>query len=180
MVNNAHNRFVEIGRIGRPRGLDGVVRFMPNEFFVDGLFDQTDLLYVRDSRSDLVPVRIKDLHIESKRNQTSFFVKFDMITDRAGAEDAQNRLLFVESRYLEDLTPETVDDDSVVGYTVRYLDTDFGEVLDIMENPAHPILEVKVDAGTLLIPMVDEYIGHIDHENHLLIGRNLDQLLEDE
>lgn len=67
MVNNTHNRFVEIGRIGRPRGLDGVVRFMPNDIFLEGLFDQTDLFYVRDSRSDLVPVRIQNLHIESKK-----------------------------------------------------------------------------------------------------------------
>lgn len=179
MVNNTHNRFVEIGRIGRPRGLDGVVRFMPNDIFLEGLFDQTDLFYVRDSRSDLVPVRIQNLHIESKKNQLSFFVKFDMITDRAGAEEAQNRLLFVESRYFNDLQPAIEPDDSVIGYTIRFMDADFGVVLDIMDNPAHPILEVKVDTGTILIPMVDEYIEQTDHEQHVLICKNLDQLLED-
>lgn len=179
MVNNIHNRFVDVGRIGRPRGLDGVVRFMPNDNFLKGLFDQTDLLYIRDSRSDLIPVRIQNVHIESKRNQTSFFVKFDMITDRVGAEEAQNRLLFIESRYLNELLPATENEDSVIGYTVRYNNADFGKVLDIMDNPAHPILEVKVDAGTILIPMVDEYIKQTDHENHVLICINLDQLLED-
>lgn len=179
MVNSTHNRLVEIGRIGRPRGLDGVVRFMPNEFFFDGLFDQTDLLYVRDSRSDLVPLRIQNLHIESKRNQQSFFVKFDMITDRAGAEDAQNRLLFIENRFLNEQLAPTETDDSVIGYTIRYMDADFGEVLDIMNNPAHPILEVKVDTGTILIPMVDEYVEQTDHDQHVLVCRNLDQLLED-
>tara|TARA_R100001143_G_scaffold63593_1_gene73102 strand:- start:15098 stop:15637 length:540 start_codon:yes stop_codon:yes gene_type:complete len=179
MVNNTHNRFVEIGRIGRPRGLDGVVRFMPNDIFLEGLFDQTDLLYIRDSRSDLVPVRIQNLHIESKRNQQSFFVKFDMITDRASAEEAQNRLLFIDSRYLNDLQPAIETDDSVIGYTIRYLDDDFGVVLDIMDNPAHPILEVKVDAGTMLIPLVDEYIELTDHDQHVLVCKNLDQLLED-
>lgn len=179
MVNNTHSRFVEIGRIGRPRGLDGVVRFMPNEFFFDGLFDETDLLYVRDSRSDLVPMRIQNLHIESKRNQTSFFVKFDMITDREAADKAQNRSLFVDKKLLENLPPEKDVADSVIGYTIRYLDADFGTVLDIMENPAHPILEVKVETGTLLIPMVEEYVDRIDHQNQRLVGRNLDQLLED-
>lgn len=179
MVNNTHNRFVEIGRIGRPRGLDGVVRFMPNDIFLEGLFDQTDLLYIRDSRSDLVPVRIQNLHIESKRNQQSFFVKFDMITDRASAEEAQNRLLFIDSRYLNDLQPAIETDDSVIGYTIRYLDDDFGVVLDIMDNPAHPILEVKVDAGTMLIPLVDEYIELTDHDQHVVVCKNLDQLLED-
>ncbi len=179
MVNNTHNRFVEIGRIGRPRGLDGVVRFMPNDIFLEGLFDETDLFYVRDSRSDLVPVRIQNLHIESKKNQQSFFVKFDMITDRASAEEAQNRLLFIESRYLNDLQPAVETDDSVIGYTIRYMDADFGVVLDIMDNPAHPILEVKVDAGTILIPMVDEYIEQTDHDQHVLVCKNLDQLLED-
>lgn len=134
---------------------------------------------MRDSRSDLIPVRIQNLHVESKRNQRSFFVKFDMITDRVGAEEAQNRLLFIESRYLNDLQPAIETDDSVIGYTIRYMDADFGVVLDIMDNPAHPILEVKVDAGTILIPMVDEYIKQTDHDQHVLVCKNLDQLLED-
>jgi 16S rRNA processing protein RimM len=102
-----------------------------------------------------------------------------MITDRVGAEEAQNRLLFIESRYLNELLPATENEDSVIGYTIRYNNADFGKVLDIMDNPAHPILEVKVDAGTILIPMVDEYIEKTDHENHVLICINLDQLLED-
>lgn len=102
-----------------------------------------------------------------------------MITDRAGAEEAQNRLLFVESRYFNDLQPAIEPDDSVIGYTIRFMDADFGVVLDIMDNPAHPILEVKVDTGTILIPMVDEYIEQTDHEQHVLICKNLDQLLED-
>ncbi|MEX2462934.1 MAG: ribosome maturation factor RimM [Balneolaceae bacterium] len=180
MEQSAQNRFTEIGRIGRPRGLDGVVRFMPNEHFLDGFFDHVDLLYVRDQRSDLIPVRVDSLQIESKRNQTSFFVKFDMIANRSDAEKAMNRSLFVEKALLDQLFPPHREDDAlVIGYTVYLNTTKFGDVLDVMDNPAHPILEVKHGTGTLLIPMVETFVLNIDHSKGVIYCQNLDRLLEE-
>lgn len=178
MVQSIRNRFVEIGRIGRPRGLEGVVRFKPNQNFVDDLFDRADLFYMKNERTDLVPSRIESVHVETKRNQQTFFVKFDMIADRTDAETAQNKAVFIKADLFDEVLDIPEDDESFIGYTVHYDGKEFGEVLDVMMNPAHPILEVKHGAGTILIPMVDEYIDETDHENGIIHCINLDQLTE--
>jgi 16S rRNA processing protein RimM len=179
MVPSAENRFIEIGRIGRPRGLEGIVRFMPNQYFTDGLFDRVDLFYMKNNRSDLVPTRIEDMYVETKRNQQSFFVKFDMITTRDDAESAKNRALFMERDFLEKPPSASGEEPSLFGYTVWFDGKEFGEVLDVLENPAHPILEVKHGISTILIPLADQFVDETDHEKKVVFCRNLDQLTEE-
>jgi 16S rRNA processing protein RimM len=180
MASSAQNRVIEIGRIGRPRGLEGVVRFMPNQYFTDGLFDRVKIFYMKDNRSDLVPARIENIHVETKRNQQTFFVKFDMIASRDDAETAMNRALFMERRFLEveDTAPESGQEPDLFGYTIWYDGKEFGEVLGVMDNPAHPILEITRGIGTLLIPMADEFVERTDHEKQIVYCKNLDQLTE--
>ncbi|MCG2587227.1 ribosome maturation factor RimM [Rhodohalobacter sulfatireducens] len=179
MVQSIRNRFVEIGRIGRPRGLEGVVRFMPNHNFADDLFDRADLFYMKNERTDLVPSRIESVHVETKRNQQTFFVKFDMIANRTDAETAQNKAVFIKADLFDEVVePEENDEESFFGYIIKYDGEEFGKVLDVLKNPAHPILEVKHGSGTILIPMVDEYIDDTDHENGIISCINLDQLTE--
>ena len=178
MVQSMKNRFVEIGRIGRPRGLEGVVRFMPNQNFSDDLFDQADLFYMKNERTDLVPMRIDSVHVEIKRNQHLFFVKFDMIANRTDAEAAQNKAVFIRSEDFDKISEPAEDTDSYIGYTIEYSGDEFGEVLDVLMNPAHPILEVKHGTGTILIPMVDEYVKKTDPKNRTITCINLDQLTE--
>ncbi len=176
MATFAKDRFIEIGRIGRPHGLEGVVRFMPNEIFTAELFDNVSLLYMRNQRSDLVPARIERVHTESKRNQQTFFVKFDMIASRSDAENAMNRALFAESKIVVDLIKPADESLSLVGYVVMAEGKEFGEILDVMENPAHPILEVKHGKSTLLIPLVDEFVENLDPEKGIVFCKNLDLL----
>lgn len=179
MVPSMENRFVEIGRIGRPRGLEGVVRFMPNQNFNDDLFDRADLYYMKNDRSDLVPSRIESVHVETKRNHQSFFVKFDMIANRTDAEEAQNKAVFIKADVFDEVAEPADDGESYIGYTIQYDGREFGKVLDVMMNPAHPILEVKHGAGTILIPMVEEYVDETDHENGIIFCINLNQLTEE-
>ena len=180
MAPLANDRFIEIGRIGKPRGLEGVVRLMPNQNFTDGLLELAEILYMRNSRSDLVPARIIDVQTEAKRNQQLFFVKFDMIANRSDAESAMNRALFAEKKIIEKLqnSEQPEEKSSVVGYTIWYNGFEFGEVLDLFENPAHPIIETRHSVGSVLIPMVDEYVEKTDHQQKIVYCKNLDQLTD--
>lgn len=178
--NIVDNRFIEIGRFGRPRGLDGNIRFQPNENFVDGLFDQINLYYMRNERSDLIPARIESYRVEKKRNQHTFFVKFDLIANRDDADEAMNKALFVVNEELEGLMDkQETDTIDMIGYHVFSGNQEVGEVLDLFENPAHQILEIKYQSGSLLIPMVDEYIDRVDHERGSVYCKNLNQLTEE-
>lgn len=180
MTQSANNRFVEIGRIGRPHGLDGKVRFLPNSEFTDDLLNSVSVFYVRNVRSDLIPIRIESVHVENKKNQQSFFVKFDMIANRDQAEESKDKAVFIDKDHLIDNSGNDNFDDepSLDGYSVWFNNREIGHVLDILENPAHPILEIKLGPGSLLIPFVDEFVERVDHENGDIHCTNLDQLTD--
>ena len=182
MEQQVPSRFVEIGRIGKAKGLDGTIRLMPGQrFFVDGLLSEANILYIRNERSDLVPLRIEKVHKEIKRNHQSFFVKFDLIDSREQADSARDKAVFVDKNGADiDLILTDEPETDFFGYEIFYQDRLFGEVLDVMESPAHPILEVKVESGTgvILIPFVDEFIESIDHQNQQLFCKELDQLTD--
>lgn len=185
MAQKVPDRFIEIGRIGKPRGLEGTVRFLPNQHFIDGIFDKADIFYLRNNRSDLVPARLTDVLLEEKRNHQTFFVQFDLIANRNDAEAAVDKALFAERSILEKMESELSSESDMpgetdlTGYEVMYNQTFFGSVLDVMENPAHPILEVKHKKGAVLIPFVDEFVEAVSESDKLITCRNLDQLIEE-
>lgn len=180
-MEHVPDRFIEVGRIGRPRGLDGVVRVIPDDNFSGELLNRIPLLYWRNERSDLVPARIENVHSEQKKNHQSFFVKFDLIAGRNEAERAKDKALFAEIDLLIDLGIErepSSNNDSLYGFTVFYEENPVGEILEVLENPAHPIIEVKMGTGTVLIPFVDEYIKSVNQQEQTVTCINLDRLTD--
>lgn len=169
--------FKEIGRIGRPRGLEGIVRFIPAVPVSADLLKSLKIVYIKNERSDLIPVRIESVQLEEKNNRQTFFVKFDMIANRTEAESMMDKAIFSDQLIDED-PADAIEDEDLSGYEVTYNDELFGKVLDVLENPAHPILEIKMDKGSLLIPFVDEFVEKTDHDNRKIYCRNMDQLID--
>src|SRR5690625_7433869 len=97
MEQQLPNRFVEIGRVGKARGLDGTIRFVPGQQFTDeGALSESGILYIRNERSDLVPMRIEKVKREFRRNQPSLFVIFDLIVRRKYTDSSCGNALFLE------------------------------------------------------------------------------------
>ncbi|MDX1590552.1 MAG: ribosome maturation factor RimM [Balneolaceae bacterium] len=179
MDTSDHFRFIEIGRFGKAHGLDGEVRFLPKDPFKPVLFDRIPIYYMKNQRSDMVPVRLVNARTVQKQKQLSFFVQFDVIASRTDAEEAMDKALYVNRLELESVidTDEHSEEPDMTGYSVICDGSERGKVLDVLENPAHPILEIRYGSGSLLVPFVDEYVTGADHEKGALYCRNLDQLI---
>ncbi len=176
------SRLHEIGRIGRARGLEGWVRLLPEISLTDRFLPENPVVYIKNDRSGFEPLRIEDFYTEEKRNQVSFFVKFDMITNRTDAEALRDKGLFSDKfdpAAETDPDSQQQDDEDLTGYEIRYDSELLGRVLDLFSNPAHGIIEVKTDSGVLLIPFVDEYIINVDHDKRIINCQNLDQLIDE-
>ncbi|NBB76324.1 MAG: 16S rRNA processing protein RimM [Bacteroidetes bacterium] len=173
-----NDRFTEIGRIGKPRGLEGLVRFIPDDSFIDGLFDHLRICYIKNDRGDLVPARIESVSVETKQNRDLFFVKFDMITDRSEAESVTDRAVYTESSNLPEDNEEIESELDILGFAIVYDEEHFGTVEGVIDNPAHPILEVNRNGETMLIPFVDEYVENIEKGEKIIYTRQLDQLFD--
>lgn len=179
MTPSVHNRFAEIGRLGKAHGLQGEIRFLPNNDFAPDLFDRVSIYYMKNHRSDMVPVRLTYFRTESKQKQLLFFVKFDVIATRSDAEEAMDKALYADRSGLESLAVNKTDssEPDFAGYAVICDGKKRGEVLDVLDNPAHPILEIRDESGLLLVPYVDEYVTGADHEKGVIYCKNLNQLI---
>ncbi|MFU8811426.1 MAG: ribosome maturation factor RimM [Balneolaceae bacterium] len=172
------SRFTEIGRLGKPRGLHGVCRFLPNPTVDVDHVQTLTIVFLKNERGDLTPARIESIHTEEKRNQQMFFVKLDTITDRTEAEQAVDSAIFTDQPVTK--RPDSASDaDDLIGYDVYYNGARFGEVVGVMSTPAHPIYEVRSSVGLVLIPAVPEYIETTNEEKRTLYCVQLHQLIEE-
>lgn len=171
--------FTQVGHVVRTHGIKGELKVL-FESEEPGLIDQIEMLYLQTDRGDFYPCRIANLRVEGKGNKISFFVQFEHIADRSSAEKLRGRALFVETDKAVDFSTEsTNDEDSLIDFEVlNEQDQSIGLVIDVMDNGAHLIISVATTSGSLLIPVVDEFVLEIHEETKTIFCKNLN-LLED-
>lgn len=176
MLEPVEDQYEKIGYISRSHGVKGDVLIVP-EIYAPMLFDTLDLVYLEDNRGDLVPARIESVRVQEKNNRLSFFVKFEHVSDRTKAEELKSRSVYAEKDLVQNLLdPEKVPLD-LTSFEVIANGKLVGTVTGMLENPAHPILEVESqEHEVLLVPFVDEYIAEVDEESQKIECRNLEQL----
>lgn len=175
MLEPIENQYIQIGYIARSHGVQGDVLIIP-DIYAPTLFDFVDLVRIANARGDLIPARVESVRVQEKNNRLSFFVKFEHITDRTQAEDLKHFAVYVERNKIEDL----LDQDDSIDFTSFEIWADgeqIGTVESVIDNPAHPILQVMMtEQEQLLIPFVDEYIIAVDEESQKIQCQNLEQL----
>lgn len=176
MLEPIENQYEQIGRIARSHGVQGDVLIIP-DIYAPTLFDVLDLVHIENARGDLVPARIESVRVQENNNRLSFFVKFEHVSDRTQAEKLKNAAVYADREIVDNL--REVDDLplDLTSFEVWSDDEKVGSVEVMLQNPAHPILQVITDEHEeLLIPMVDEYVADIDEENKKIQCQNLHQL----
>ncbi len=132
------DRLLEVGRIAKPHGVQGDV-------IVDLLTDRrerVDVGVVLWSGSQALVI------VASRPHQHRWIVTFEGISGRTAAEAMAGRVL--EAEPIDD--PEALWVHDVVGTRVVEVDgTDRGQVVAVLANPAHDLLEL--DSG-VLVPIV--------------------------
>lgn len=140
------------------------------------VFHPDQVLYLPDPIADKIPYRIASVRKVTKGGNAQFFVFFGSVTTRNLAEALRGKPVFVPSSLVPEPEEDT-DDWDITGYAVVDSDgTPIGTVLDVIENPAHPLLEVKDDAGRFFIPYVDAYVIDIDDDAETVTVRDVDAL----
>ena len=176
MLEPIENQYKMIGYISRSHGVQGEVLIIP-DIYAPTLFDVLDLVRIETNRGDLVPARVESVRVQEKNNRLSFFVKFEHITDRTQAEELKNFSVFADRVVVESLLDSDTLPLDLTSFSITTDGKSIGKVDAMLENPAHPILQVTTDGQEqLLIPVVDEYIVDIDEEEKKIQCKNLKQL----
>ena len=177
MLEPVENQYMRIGRINRSHGVQGEVSII-SEIDAPELFEELDLVNLQNSRGDFVPARIESVRIRDRKDRLTFFVKFEHVTDRNQAEAIKGYPVYVERRHAESLAVETERPDDYTDFEVYDEEgRQIGRVETVLDNPAHPILQIASTEGRqLLVPLVDEYITSTDDEQNIVRCQNLEQL----
>jgi 16S rRNA processing protein RimM len=176
MLEPIEDQYEKIGYISRSHGVQGEVLIIP-DIYAPTLFDVLDLVRIETARGDLVPARVESVRVQEKNNRLSFFVKFEHVVDRTQAEELKNFSVYADCDVIESLMDSDERPLDLTTFSVFSDGTSIGSVDAMLENPAHPILQVTTnDHEQLLIPVVDEYIADIDEEAKQIQCKNLGQL----
>ncbi|MDO5727104.1 MAG: ribosome maturation factor RimM [Bowdeniella nasicola] len=82
--------------------------------------------------------------------------------DRTSAEALRDRQLYIDSQSEDESDDEFFYHD-LIGLPARDLQGHhLGQISGVLAMPAHDVIEVRTDHGTVLVPFVSEIIPHID------------------
>lgn len=126
------------------------------------------------------PLRVEHGKVIVKSGRYSFFVKFDRIDSREAASDLVGSGLLLDAvsarRYLPKAEPSW---DDVKGFRAADAENGFsGTVLEVLTGGGQPLLHIKTEGRTLLVPAVDAYVCGINVRRRELQLQNTAMLLE--
>lgn len=179
MLDSIENQYLQIGHIARSHGVRGEVLII-SDVSSPQLFDDIDLAHIQNARGDLIPARIESVRVQQNNDRLSFFVKFEHVENRNQAEALKSFPVYLLREKMKNFDEKTEAYPDYTSYTVIDEDGEpVGAVENVIENPAHPILNViTTGEQQLLIPFVDEYVISCDEEQHIIKCQNLDQLFD--
>ncbi|MCH8567311.1 MAG: hypothetical protein LAT67_03575 [Balneolales bacterium] len=181
----------EVAFISKVHGLKGEVYVSLSNEAYEPLMSANQLLYIRQLSGDFTPVRIGSVRPDRKPGAEQFFVLFRGVSGRTDAELLKNLSVFTEASIAESLESEfeelvnqEIDEaEAVIFGCIGFLITDpesalEGKVIEVTDNPAHPIIRALINEVEVLIPAVDAYISHIDAELKCVHATNLNILYD--
>ena len=175
-TNTIHSSFDSIGTVGKPHGLKGEFGVRTQVPFPEQLLD-LDTIYISGDFGMLQPYTIRSSRVDLQGKRQTFFVFLEMVADRNAATALMGKEVFIETGQLD---LEEDDPDDLTGY--RVLDiagNGIGEVLETIDNPAHPILRTRINgSGEVLIPFVEAFVYEIDDDEATVTVVDIEGLLE--
>jgi 16S rRNA processing protein RimM len=170
--------FEQVGKVIKVHGLKGELIIEPNVAEPTQL-ESIEVFYVKNKRGDVEPYRVEQSKIIEKSNRYSFFVKFVSLNDRSQAEQLRNKEVMIPAYEYENLDQFEFSFHECIEWEVfTEHGIHVGKIIDVMDNTAQELLEVRTPEGVVLIPAVDEYIASVDMENEQLIVKDIKSLME--
>lgn len=180
MNNSGFSGFKNVGYIDRAHGLHGEVKVvweLPDPSVID---DQENLLvFLKNNRGDLYPLRALSFRKENKRNSPSFFVRFDKIANRSQAEAIQHRHLFIDAHLYNSWSQNASEkSNNYNGFTALDERGDLiGTIFPADVPSVQPLVKIATTEGSLLIPLVEPYLVEINTTKQTIIFSNVNNLI---
>ena len=156
---------VVVGRIASPYGIKGWVHVksftQPDDNLVN--LNQLNLRLADGSRQTI-------RSIEFRRHNRGWIAQLNQATTRNEAVMFSGMELVVERSDLPELDEDEVYWIDLLGVSVsNKSECELGQVTEVFHNGASPILSVKGDGGSFMIPMVQELVIEVIPRQHIKV-----------
>lgn len=157
---------IEIGRLGRPHGLDGEQGLDLCTLTIPELLAVRTFLW-RGRDGSTRTLTLATARAANRR----MLVRFTGVSDREGASTLTNGRLYVESDRLPDPGPGQAYNFQLIGLDVLTEEgRRLGTLAEIWPTPAHPVLVVRGD-GEVLIPAIPEFVKAVSLDERRITVR---------
>lgn len=148
---------INIGEIVKAVGLKGVCRVYSNTDFLDERFAKGNQLHLKDgSKLTIEKATFKGNMVNLK------FVEINSIEE---AQKLRNQSLFVDEEELHELEDDEFYFFQLKGCQVYEGDKLLGEVTEVVDTPAHPLIRIESEGDSFLVPFVKSFILNVDLED---------------
>lgn len=149
---------ITIGVVQKPFGIKGELKIKPMTDFVDERFKVGNVVTLLLDQKEL------KYEIESVRNhQGSLLVKFKEVQSLNDVEHFHQARIQIERNELHDLQEDEYYFIDLVGCDVYVNQDKLGNVTEVLDMPAHPVLRVeRMDMDDVLIPFIETFIESVD------------------
>ena len=171
--------FVAIGKLKKPHGLKGEIKLVIEDRFWDSMTDGIEAFFVEQAGKKT------PFFIEYLRGKSSSIIKLEEIDSKELAMTIANRTIYLRRKDILMTDEEMAASESDLEYAFmkNYIlsDKHLGEVGSIKEIADYPQQEMAVihyNNKEILIPLLPDWIIHIDRDNKTVILQLPEGLLE--
>lgn len=155
---------VQIGKFGKPHGLQGELKAVIEESYEDVIFE-VDALFVGIANQRL------PYFIENVRGGGTLIIKLEEVDDKDLASTLQNAPLFLPAAVLP--APAATDSPASFQQWVGWTITDekagtIGTITEIVEMPQHTLVEVDRQGSPVMIPLHADLIIEVKATEKLI------------
>ncbi len=162
-----------IGQIIKPHGVSGEMSFS----FTSDVFDTQEVPYlIVEIQGILVPFFIEEYRFKS--NATAL-IRLEGIESDEKARSFSGLTVYLPKQYLEMVEDTEIELDYFVGFML--VDKQMGEIgviSEVDQTTENALFVIPTAEDELLIPVGDDYIQEIDHDNKRIVVSLPEGLLE--
>lgn len=163
-----------IGIVLAPHGLKGEVKVRPQIHDIDTL-NGVKVVTAASPNGTIQNLELTGVRGQGKR----VILSFEGIVNRSDAEALHGAELSISREDLPPLASGEYYLGDLLGYEVVTNDNAIlGKVREVWDLPAHEVLQVMHDDQEVLIPLIDEVVTAIDHDQHRIRISPLEGLLD--
>lgn len=150
---------INVGSIQKPHGIKGEVKvFLKTDFAKERFKKGNEIILKLNGKEEKLVVDTSRMH---KGSLLLKFVGLDSLND---VEFHHKGELFVEDAVRHELPKDEYYFSELVGLSAFNEGVELGEIIEMIDNPAHPIMRIKTPERDILVPFLKVFVAAVDLE----------------